>query len=70
MPPRQSLSTSEVDQFAREGYLVRFGTLTPPMIAQLLEMLEALDEGLVDSTAPAASTIAKEITDSASPSSN
>jgi len=62
MLPHQSLTASEVDQFANEGYLVRYGSLTPPMIVQLFEALDAVDEGLVE--AAAASTTDHELWES------
>ena len=64
MQPHQSLTASEVDQFANEGYLVRYGSLTPPMIVQLFEALDAVDEGLVEAAAAVASTTDHELWES------
>ena len=67
MPQKQSLSTSEVDGFANEGYLVRFGSLTSAMIGQLLDALDAADGGHVDSAEATASAMAQDSAESAKP---
>jgi len=46
MLQRGSLTASELEQFANEGYLLRLGSLTPPMVVQLLDVVEAVDENL------------------------
>ena len=46
MLQRGSLTASEVKRFANEGYLLRLGPLTPLMVVQLLEVLEAVRFGM------------------------
>ena len=54
MLQRGSLTASDLERFANEGYLLRLGPLTPPMVVQLLEVLEAVDEilGLGEAESP------------------
>ena len=70
MPQQPSLSASEVNRFANEGYLVRFGSLTSAMIGQLLEALDVADEGYVDSGEVTASAMTQKSSESTKPSPN
>ena len=67
MSPRGTLTPREVDQFASEGFLVRFGSLTPPMVAQLLEVLDVVEECLAD---PEVAEAVRQSSDSETPTAN